>query len=117
MAWEGQCCAHFLQVRQKASTPKGRTVSWASGMSVKTLQIRTRGPYFSVSKSPMRPSSPRPAAMASGTDSAVSLPLGTARYPRPRMKAATWLATMAWTLYPSPVAAPEIASGEQAVLA
>ena len=58
--------------------PRGAGGLVGRGRSVKTLQMRTRGPLSHVMSLPWRPTWPRPAWMVMGTLMAVSFPQGTA---------------------------------------
>ncbi len=63
--------------------------SHAIGMSVNTLHNRTAAPNSGVTNLFNRLNSPSPASMAKGTLCAVSLMLGMAWYPSPRMNSAS----------------------------
>ena len=84
----GQRSAHFPHIRQNSATPKEIGLSGINGISVITLQRRTRGPYIGVINRPALESSPIPASIAIGWDRAVSLPMGIALYPNALMNSA-----------------------------
>ena len=75
----GHSSAQSMQASQNSVTPKSMGTSGTSGMSVITLARRTLGPYFGVTRRPMRPSWPNPASTAMGMDGPTPFPAGMAR--------------------------------------
>ena len=78
---------------------------------MKILPKRTRGPNSRVITIPCLPYSPSPALIAKGIARAVSLRLGTAKYPRFNNHCDVAKSTSASYEYPKPTAAPESAEG------
>jgi hypothetical protein len=78
IALGGQLSAHLRQRSQNSATPNSMGRSHSIGRLVKIFASRSRGPYLGVIRIPLRPSSPKPAWIANGTLSAVSLPVGIA---------------------------------------